>query len=177
MRRTGSTPDGGGWRYVGRQQGTRDHQRAQELTPRAADGLRVRAWLIDDHCRLVRCEVHDDQTAATATAILVRAVAGFAQRGVSIDTVLSDNGSACTSHLWLAVCDQHGITVSKTRPYRPQTNGKIERFHETLADGWACTSGGVPARSASASACTTLPVSRWTGNWTPMCWPTSRSRS
>ena len=49
----------------------------------------------------------------------------------------SDNGSAYRSHAWRDACNELGITVKKTRPYRPQTNGKIERFHRTLADGWA----------------------------------------
>ncbi len=93
--------------------------------------------LIDDHSRLVYAEVHDDETALTATAVLVRATDWFAQRGVRIERVLSDNGSAYKSHLWQQVCDQLAITVKKTRPRRPQTNGKIERFHRTLADGWA----------------------------------------
>jgi hypothetical protein len=69
---------------------------------------------------------------------------GAAQRGglvrrrsVTVERVLSDNGSAYKSHLWRDTCAELGITVKKTRPYRPQTNGKIERFHRTLADGWA----------------------------------------
>jgi transposase InsO family protein len=64
-------------------------------------------------------------------------VAWFAARGVTTHRVLSDNGSAYKSHLWRDTCTELGITVKKTRPYRPQTNGKIERFHRTLADGWA----------------------------------------
>lgn len=54
-----------------------------------------------------------------------------------VERVLSDNGGAYRSRVWHQVCDQLVITVKKTRPYRPQTNGKIERFHRTLADGWA----------------------------------------
>ncbi|MDF0752895.1 integrase core domain-containing protein, partial [Marinobacter sp. 71-i] len=56
---------------------------------------------------------------------------------VTVERVLSDNGSAYKSHAWRDTCTQLGITAKKTRPYRPQTNGKIERFHRTLADGWA----------------------------------------
>jgi len=62
---------------------------------------------------------------------------GYSARGVTVERVLSDNGSAYRSDLWHTVCAQLGITVKKTRPYRPQTNGKIERFHRTMADGWA----------------------------------------
>ena len=54
-----------------------------------------------------------------------------------MERVLSDNGSAYKSLLWRDTCTDLQITVKKTRPYRPQTNGKIERFHRTLADGWA----------------------------------------
>ncbi len=82
-------------------------------------------------------EIHDDETAITATGVLRRAVAWFTERGVTTRRVLSDNGSAYKSRLWTSTCNDLGITVKKTRPYRPQTNGKIERFHRTLADGWA----------------------------------------
>ena len=81
-------------------------------------------------------EIHDDETAATATAVLRNAVAWFAARGITIERVLSDNGSAYVSHLWRDTCAQLGIKHSRTRPYRPQTNGKIERFHRTMSDRW-----------------------------------------
>ena len=68
---------------------------------------------------------------------MTRAVAWFADRGVIVEGVLSDNGSAYRSHAWRAACIALGITAKHTRPYRPQTNGKIERFHRTLSDGWA----------------------------------------
>lgn len=71
-----------------------------------------------------------------------------------IEPVLSDNGSAYRSRWWQQVCDQLGITVKKTRPRRPQTNGKIERFHRTLADGWAyarCYTSEQERREALAS--------------------------
>jgi transposase InsO family protein len=93
--------------------------------------------VIDDHSRVGYAEVHDDETGATAVAVLRRAVAWFNQRGVTVERVLSDNGSAYRSHLWRDACAELVITAKRTRPYRPQTNGKIERFHRTLADGWA----------------------------------------
>lgn len=61
----------------------------------------------------------------------------FADRGVTIERVLSDNGGAYRSHLWRDTCEALSITPKRTRPYRPQTNGKVERFHRTMADGWA----------------------------------------
>ncbi|BDT91354.1 hypothetical protein IFM12275_13300 [Nocardia sputorum] len=71
------------------------------------------------------------------TEALQHAAAWFADHGVTIERVLSDNGSAYRSHAWREACDELRITHKRTRPYRPQTNGKIERFHRTLADGWA----------------------------------------
>ena len=93
--------------------------------------------VIDDHSRVAYAEIHDDETAATAVGVLRRAVAWFAARGVTVERVLSDNGSAYRSHAWRDTCAELGIRPKRTRPYRPQTNGKIERFHRTLADGWA----------------------------------------
>jgi len=93
--------------------------------------------VIDDHSRVAYAEIHDDETAATAIGVLRRAIAWFAARGVTTERVLSDNGSAYKSHAWRDACHELGIRHRRTRPYRPQTNGKIERFHRTLAAGWA----------------------------------------
>ena len=81
--------------------------------------------VIDDHSRVAYAEVHDDETAATAVGVLERATAWFKARGVVVERVLSDNGSAYRSHLWRDTCDSLGIKPKRTRPYRPQTNGKI----------------------------------------------------
>ncbi len=93
--------------------------------------------IIDDHSRVAYTEVHDDETAVTAVAVLHRAVEWFAERGVTIERILSDNGGAYRSFLWREACEALSITPKRTRPYRPQTNGKVERFHRTMADGWA----------------------------------------
>ncbi|WIB67134.1 IS481 family transposase [Curtobacterium sp. MCBD17_035] len=137
----GNIPDGGGWRFVGKQQGDRNRA-ATPGKPRSAtrDPLMGRACVhtvIDDHSRVAYAEIHADEKAATAIGVLQRAVAWFAARGVTIERVLSDNGSAYKSHAWTNACTALGITPKKTRPYRPQTNGKIERFHRTLGEGWA----------------------------------------
>ena len=134
-------PDGGGHRYVGRQQGQRN-QLATPGLPKGADyrprtGISFLHTVIDDHSRIAYLEVCTDEKAVTAAAVLRRAVAWFADRGVRVERVLSDNGSCYRSDLWKATCTELGITHKRTRPYRPQTNGKIERFHRTLADGWA----------------------------------------
>jgi transposase InsO family protein len=141
VKKLGNVPDGGGWRYVGRRQGDRNRA-ATPGKPRNAHrgpkiGVAFVHTVIDDHSRVAYAEVHDDETSHTAVAVLRRAVAWFAARGVVVQRVLSDNGSCYKSHLWRDVCTDLGIKVKKTRPYRPQTNGKIERFHRTLADGWA----------------------------------------
>jgi transposase InsO family protein len=141
VKKLGNVPDGGGWRYLGRQQGERNRA-ATTGKPRNKHrgpliGTAFVHTVIDDHSRVAYAEIHDDETAITATSVLRRAVAWFAARGITTRRVLSDNGSAYKSRLWTATCTDLGITVKKTRPYRPQTNGKIERFHRTLADGWA----------------------------------------
>ncbi|HAF72998.1 MAG TPA: IS481 family transposase, partial [Corynebacterium variabile] len=139
----GNIPDGGGWRFVGRVQGernreataTRTKSRNHRYEPRL--GTAFVHTVIDDHSRVAYAEIHADEKAQTAIGVLRRAVSWFADRGVSVERVLSDNGSAYKSHAWRDACTELGITAKKTRPYRPQTNGKIERFHRTLADGWA----------------------------------------
>jgi transposase InsO family protein len=139
----GNIPDGGGWRYLGKQQGFHNRQATRDRT-----GIKSRKYhpkigicfvhtVIDDYSRVAYAECHDDETAATATGVLYRAVAWFADRGVTVERVLSDNGSAYKSILWRDTCAELGIAMKKTRPYRPQTNGKIERLHRTMAEGWA----------------------------------------
>jgi transposase InsO family protein len=143
VKKLGNIPDGGGWRYLGRRQGdqnriaTKARTGAQNSHHNAKVGTAYVHTVIDDHSRVAYAEIHDDETAVTAVGVLYRAVAWFGARGVSVERVLSDNGSAYKSHLWRDTCADLGITMKKTRPYRPQTNGKIERFHRTMADGWA----------------------------------------
>ena len=140
----GNIPDGGGWRYVGRQQGIRNRSStvARTGTPRSQwrDPVIGRAYVhtvLDDHSRVAYAEICADEKADTAISVLHRAVVWFAERGVTVERVLSDNGSAYKSHAWREACADLSITHKRTRPYRPQTNGKIERFHRTLSDGWA----------------------------------------
>jgi len=139
----GNVPDGGGWRYLGRAQGrrhreataTRTGARSKTYEPRV--GTAFVHTVIDDHSRVAYAEIHADEKAATAIGVLRNAVAWFTDRGVTVERVLSDNGSAYKSYAWRDACAELGIRPKKTRPYRPQTNGKIERFHRTLNDGWA----------------------------------------
>lgn len=138
----GNIPDGGGWRYVGKPQGDKNKAATAQRTGRTAKGhpnigTAFVHTVIDDHSRLAYAEIRADEQAVTAIAVLRRAVAWFADQGVNVERVLSDNGSAYRSYAWRDACADLGITPKRTRPYRPQTNGKIERFHRTLADGWA----------------------------------------
>ena len=93
--------------------------------------------VVDDHSRVAYAEIHDDETAATAAGVLRRAVFWFAARGVVVQRVLTDNGGCYRSHLWRQQCLDLDVTHKRTRPYRPQTNGKVERFHRTMTAGWA----------------------------------------
>jgi len=141
VKKLGNIPDGGGWRYVGRRQGD-SNRSATPGKPKNSHhnpkmGHAFVHTVVDDHSRVGYAEVHDDETAATAAGVLIRAVDWFARRQVTVERVLSDNGSAYRSHLWRDTCTDLGIKHTRTRPYRPQTNGKVERFHRTLADGWA----------------------------------------
>jgi len=141
VKKLGNIPHGGGWRYVGRAQGDKNRAgtpgKAKNTHRNPKMGTAFVHTVIDDHSRVAYAEIHDDETAITAVAVLRRATSWFAARGVPIERVLSDNGSCYKSNLWKATCTELGITAKKTRPYRPQTNGKIERFHRTMAAGWA----------------------------------------
>ncbi|TYD00437.1 IS481 family transposase [Arthrobacter echini] len=141
VKKLGNIPDGGGWRYVGKHQGNQNRastpNKARSKHRGPLMGTAFVHTVIDDHSRVAYAEIHADETAATAVGVLHRAVSWFAARGITVQRVLSDNGSAYKSHLWRETCAELGIKAKKTRPYRPQTNGKIERFHRTLADGWA----------------------------------------
>jgi transposase InsO family protein len=142
VKKLGNVPDGGGWRYVGKLQGERNRAATATGRPRSKNyhpviGTAFVHTVIDDHSRVAYAEIHDDETAATAVAVLRNAVAWFADRGVTTQRVLSDNGGCYRSFAWRDACAELGIKPKRTRPYRPQTNGKIERFHRTLADGWA----------------------------------------
>jgi transposase InsO family protein len=141
VKKLGNIPDGGGHRFVGRMQGKKNRvttpgrPRNKHYHP-----LMKHAFVhtvVDDHSRVAYAEIHDDETAATAVAVLRRAVFWFAARGVTVQRVLTDNGSCYRSNLWRQQCHDLAVAHKRTRPYRPQTNGKVERFHRTMTAGWA----------------------------------------
>ena len=92
---------------------------------------------VDDHSRLAYAEVLEDEKAQTAVGFLRRALAFFARHGIRVERLLTDNGSAYRSAIHALACRTLGIRHLPTRPYRPQTNGKAERFIRTLLNGWA----------------------------------------
>jgi transposase InsO family protein len=92
---------------------------------------------IDDATRLAYAEVLADQKADTAVAFLRRAVAFFERHGMTVEAVMTDNGSAYISKAHVIACRQLGLRHLRTRPFRPQTNGKAERFIRTMLEGWA----------------------------------------
>jgi transposase InsO family protein len=142
VKKLGNIPAGGGHRFLGRAAGKTNRQadRSSGRTSRHHHPLTGHGFIhaaVDDHSRLAYAEIHPDETGQTAAGFLGRAQAWFAQRGVVIQRVLTDNGGCYRSRGWAAACSSLAITHKRTRPYRPQTNGKVERFNRTLVEGWA----------------------------------------
>ncbi|WP_313751049.1 IS481 family transposase [Streptomyces parvus] len=130
VKKLGRIPDGGGHRTLGRQAGR---------ATRSNVGFDYIHSALDDHSRLAYSEIHPDEKVATCAAFLTRAAAFFADLGITrIERVLTDNAWAYRKGLvWKQALADIGATGKLTRPYRPQTNGKVERFNRTLADEWA----------------------------------------
>ena len=123
----GRISPGGGHHIHGRRQG---------------DAHRGLGWnrvhvAVDDHSRIAYVEELGDESPATTAGFLERAVAFYASHGITVERVLSDNGGCYRSRLFAAAAERLGIGLRKTRPYRPQTNGKAERFIRTLLAEWA----------------------------------------
>ena len=128
------------------------HNRRKTRTDAAGIRRGTKGWeavhvAIDDATRLAYVEVLADEKAVTATGFLRRAVAYYARHGVRVERVLTDNGSPYRSTIHALACPQLSLRHLRTRPYRPQTNGKAERFIRTMLAGWAY-SGAVYESSA-----------------------------
>ncbi|MFF1606128.1 IS481 family transposase [Streptomyces mirabilis] len=128
IKKLGNIPDGGGHKTLGRQAGRKTRSNA---------GYSYLHTAVDDHSRLAYSEIHTDEKKETATAFWNHAQAFFTQAGITVERVLTDNGACYKSFLWRDALTAAGITHKRTRPYRPQTNGKVERFNRTLLDEWA----------------------------------------
>jgi transposase InsO family protein len=92
---------------------------------------------IDDASRIAYVEILENERAVSAQSFLKRVRAWFADRGIAIQRILTDNGSCYVARSFAQMCQELGLKHSKTRPYRPQTNGKAERFIQTLQREWA----------------------------------------
>jgi transposase InsO family protein len=119
IKKLGNIPDGGGRKVLGRAAGRKTRSNA---------GYSYLHTAIDDHSRLAHSEIHADEKKETATGFWRRAHAFFAQAGITVERVLTDNGSCYRSRDWRDLLAAAGIAHKRTRPYRPQTNGKVERF-------------------------------------------------
>ena len=130
IKKLGRIPDGGGHRMVGRQQGKRNRDR------RAGAGYWYIHNAVDDCSRLGYSELLTDERKETAAAFWTRANAYFESVGITVHRVLTDNGACYRSKPFAAALGQH-IKHKRTKPYRPQTNGKVERFNRTMLEEWA----------------------------------------
>jgi transposase InsO family protein len=129
VKKLGRIPAGGGWRAHGR--GNDGHH------GRSGVGYAFIHSAVDDHSRLAYSEILDDEGVATSIAFWERARRWFELHGVTVREVLTDNGNAYRSHAFADLMRDQGTKHLFTRPRRPQTNGKVERFNRTLLDEWA----------------------------------------
>jgi transposase InsO family protein len=129
VKKLGRIPDGGGHRIHGRTAGT----------PRGRGiGYDYVHSAVDDRSRVACSQLLADESGTTAARFLVEAASFFAEHGVVIQRVLTDNAKAYTQSVaFTETAAGLGIQLKRTRPYRPQTNGKVERFNKTLLDEWA----------------------------------------
>jgi hypothetical protein len=143
IKKLGNIPDGGGWRIHGRQVGEvhsqahRDPIRPRKVPGRPNLGYSYLHNAVDDYSRLAYVEILPDEQGATAAGFWHRAVIWFAAQGIFIDRVLTDNGSCYRSKKWAEAMKNTDCKHNRTRPYRPQTNGKVERFNRTMLTEWA----------------------------------------
>jgi transposase InsO family protein len=128
IKKLGNIPDGGGHKVLGRPAGRKTRNNA---------GYSYLHTAVDDHSRLAYSEILTDERKDTAVSFWQRARAFFTTAGITVERVLTDNGSCYRSRLWRHTLAAAGISHKRTRPYRPQTNGKVERFNRTLLDEWA----------------------------------------
>jgi transposase InsO family protein len=148
VKKLGRIRAGAGHRMVG-------HRRSQMKVTRDGHRTGAAGWefvhvCVDDATRLAYVEVLSDEKATTAVAFLKRAVAFYGAHGVTVERVMTDNGSAYRSTIHAFACRALGVRHLRTRPYRPRTNGKAERFIRTLLAGWAY--GAIYATSAERTA-------------------------
>lgn len=128
IKKLGRIPDGGGWRKLGRTVGSRNNKKHRP-------GYAFLHHAVDGYSRLAYSEILADERRETAAGFWLRAKEFFADAGITVTAVMTDNGSCYRSRVFAAALG--AIQHRRTRPYRPQTNGKVERFNRTLAQEWA----------------------------------------
>ncbi len=138
VKKLGRIKGGAGKRVTGGRKRNRHSRRMDaDGVPRLRAGWDAVHVAIDDATRLAYAEVLSDEKATTAIGFLGRAIAFYARHGITVERVLTDNGSPYVSTVHAIACRAHGVRHLRTRPYRPQTNGKAERFIRTMLGGWA----------------------------------------
>ena len=130
IKKLAGIPPGGGWRVRGR------GYEGEKTKDRRA-GYRFIHTAIDDRTRIAYSEILDNEQAVTAARFWERAAGWYSSIGITPQRVITDNGACYRSGLWHRACQATGTTPKRTRPYRPQTNGKVERFHRILLEEWA----------------------------------------
>jgi transposase InsO family protein len=148
VKKQGRIPAGGGWRIHGRDR----RAGSRKLRGQGYDFVHA---AVDDRSRLAYAEILTDERKETASAFMTRALGFFAERGITVERVLTDNGSCYRSGAFARVLAEAGVCHRRTRPYRPQTNGKVERFNLTLKWEWAY------ARAYETNASRTEELERW----------------
>ena len=150
VKKLGRIHGGAGKRITGVKRNPRRTRRDSEGRDRRIVGWEYVHIAIDDATRLAYAEVLPDEKAVTAIGFLRRAIAFFESYGMTVDELITDNGSAYRSTMHAIACRALGIRHLRTRPRRPQTNGKAERFIRTMLGGWAY--GAIYATSAERTA-------------------------
>jgi transposase InsO family protein len=146
IKKQGRIPSGGGWRVHGRACASSRHR---------GDGYDFVHAAVDDRSRVAYAEILPDERKETASAFMTRAIGFFAERGITVERVLTDNGACYRSSEFARTLAGAGVEHRRTRPYRPQTNGKVERFNLTLKWEWAY------ARPYETNASRTEELERW----------------
>ena len=148
VKKQGRIPPGGGWRIHGL-----DSRRGGRV--KRGHGYDFVHAAVDDHSRLAYAEILPDERKETAARFMTRALRFYAEHRITVERVLTDNGSCYRSKEFAIVLSTAGIAHRRTRPYRPQTNGKVERFNQTMKWEWAY------ARAYETNASRTEEFERW----------------
>jgi transposase InsO family protein len=118
--------------------GDRSHKTRNWTRPETRVGYDYAHAIVDDHSRLAYVELHNDEKAATVTGFVERSLKFFAEHGITVKRLMTDNGFSYTKNRSLReLLAREGIRHLTTQPYRPRTNGKVERFHQTMGREWA----------------------------------------